>query len=74
MVGFIYAHRAEYGVEPICEELPIAPPTYYEVKPRERYPERLPGRTRRAGELAGEVQRVRHENSDVDGAHKTWRQ
>ena len=30
MVDFIDAHRVEYGVEPICEVLPIAPSTYYE--------------------------------------------
>ena len=30
MVSFIDQHRAEYGVEPICEQLPIAPATYYE--------------------------------------------
>ena len=34
MVSFIDAHRAEYGVEPICAELPIAPSTYYEPKAR----------------------------------------
>ncbi len=32
MVAFIDAHREEYGVEPICTELPIAPSTYYEHK------------------------------------------
>ena len=35
MVAFIDAHRAEYGVEPICAELPIAPSTYYELKARQ---------------------------------------
>ena len=29
MVAFIDAHREEYGVEPICAVLPIAPSTYY---------------------------------------------
>ena len=28
MIAFIDAHRAEYGVEPICEQLPIAPSTF----------------------------------------------
>lgn len=28
VVAFIDAHRAEFGVEPICAELPIAPSTY----------------------------------------------
>ena len=36
MVAFIDAHRAEYGVEPICAELQIAPSSYYEQKARER--------------------------------------
>ena len=31
MVAFIDEHRAEYGVEPICAQLPIAPSTYYEL-------------------------------------------
>jgi hypothetical protein len=35
MVAFIDAHRGEYGVEPICAVLPIAPSTYYETKARE---------------------------------------
>ena len=29
MVAFIDAHRKDYGVEPICAVLPIAPSTYY---------------------------------------------
>jgi hypothetical protein len=32
MVEFIDAHRATYGVEPICSALPIAPSTYYTQK------------------------------------------
>ena len=34
MTSFIDAHRDEYGVEPICRELPITPSTYYERKAR----------------------------------------
>jgi putative transposase len=29
MVSFIDEHRAHYGVEPICKQLPIAPSVYY---------------------------------------------
>ncbi len=36
MVAFIDAHRAEYGVESIGAQLPIAPSSYYEQKARER--------------------------------------
>ena len=35
MVAFIDDHKAEYGVEPICRVLPIAPSTYYWHKARE---------------------------------------
>ena len=30
MTAFVDEHRAVYGVEPICAELPIAPSTYLE--------------------------------------------
>ena len=35
MVSFIAIHRAEYGVESICAQLPMAPSQYYEHKTRE---------------------------------------
>ena len=38
MVAFIDAHRGDYGVEPICRHLPIAPSTYYEHKVRAAEP------------------------------------
>jgi len=39
-MAFIDAHRAEYGVETICAQLPIAPSTYYEHKSRQADPGR----------------------------------
>jgi len=74
MVAFIDAHRDEYGVEPICEQLPIAPATYYEMKARQADPARLPARTRRDGELKAEIGRVHAANFGVYGARKVWRQ
>jgi putative transposase len=74
MVSFIDQHRAEYGVEPICEQLPIAPATYYEQKAREAQPERAPERGRRDVEISQEIQRVWDENFQVYGARKIWRQ
>ena len=71
MVAFIDANRAEYGVEPICAERPIAPSKYYEAKAGERDPARLPARVRRDRELEPEIQRVWHENSDVYGVRGT---
>ena len=74
MVTFIDTHRADYGVEPICKKLPIAPSTYYEYKAREVDPTRLPARTRRDMGLLVDIQRVFDENFQVYGIRKVWRQ
>ena len=74
MIAFIDAHREGYGVEPICEQLPIAPSTYYEHKARQTDPQRLPPRVRRDRALVPEIRRVHEENFGVYGARKVWRQ
>src|SRR5690606_15322356 len=73
MLAFIDAHREEYGVEPICAELPIAPSTYYEHKAREADPRRAPARVRRDAELSRAIRRVWEENFRAYGARKVWR-
>jgi putative transposase len=74
MVAFIEAHHEEYGVEPICEVLPIAPATYYERRARKLDPKRLPERAKRDATLSVEIERVWNENFSVYGAEKVWRQ
>jgi putative transposase len=74
MISFIDQHRSEYGVEPICAQLPIAPSTYYEHKAREAEPERAPPRVRRDVELSSDIRRIYEENFQVYGARKVWRQ
>ena len=74
MIGFIDQHRSEYGVEPICAQLPIAPSTYYEHKARAAEPELLPPRVGRDAELSPEIRRVYDENFRVYGVRKVWRQ
>jgi putative transposase len=74
MISFIDQQRAEYGVEPICAQLPVAPSTYYEHKAREAKPERLPQRVRRDVEISDQIRRVYDENFQVYGARKIWRQ
>lgn len=73
-MAFIDAHRNEYGVEPICAQLPIATSTYYEHKARERDPGRLPARPQRDAELVGSIRRVWQDNFCAYGARKVWRQ
>jgi len=74
MVAFIEEHRGEYGVEPICDVLPIAPSTYYAQAARRAHPELRPARAKRDEELRVEIQRVWDENLAVYGADKVWRQ
>lgn len=74
MIAFIDAHRDEYGVESICEQLPIAPSTYYEHKAREIDSSRDPPRVQRDRELEVDIRRVWEENFAVYGVRKVWRQ
>ena len=74
MTSFVDENRADFGVEPICAELPIAPSVYYEQKRREREPERCSARCRRDGELRTRIRRVWESNFGVYGARKVWRQ
>jgi transposase InsO family protein len=74
MVSFIDQHKDQYGVEPMCSVLPIAPSTYYEHVRRRREPERRPARQKRDEELQAEVRRVYEDNQLVYGAKKVWLQ
>ena len=75
MIDFIDQHRATYGVEPICEVLPMSPSTYYEHAARKREPERRPERAKRDEALLPEVRRVHTaSHGGVYGADKVWRQ
>jgi len=74
MIAFIDENRDEYGVEPICKTLRIAPSTYYEHDARRRRPERAPSRVVRDAALKLEIERVFYENFQVYGVRKVWRQ
>lgn len=74
MVTFIDDHRAEYGVEPICRVLPIAPSTYYARKGIERDPTKASARAQRDAWLRPEVRRVWMQNFQVYGAEKVYKQ
>jgi len=74
VVSFIDDRREEHGVEPICQQLEIAPSTYYEHKAREADPSKRSKRSVRDAELRVEIERVWKENFGVYGARKVWRQ
>jgi transposase InsO family protein len=75
MVDFIDKHRSEYGVEPICAVLPIAPSTYYTHRACRLDPERRCARKKRDEALCVEIRRVHQESfGGVYGVKKVWRQ
>lgn len=74
MVAFIDDHRQEYGVEPICDVLPIAPSTYYAYRAREADPTLRSARAQSDERLRVEIQRVWEANYRVYGVRKVWRQ
>jgi transposase InsO family protein len=69
MIAYIDAHKERFGVEPICEQLPIAPSTYYAAKSRPPS-----ARAVRDKGLKPEIQRVHRDNFGVYGARKVWLQ
>lgn len=69
MTAFIDWRKEDFGVEPICNVLPIAPSTYYAAKSRPPS-----ARCLRDGELKLEIKRVYEENNSVYGPRKVWRQ
>jgi len=74
MVTYIDNHKVRYGVEPICQVLPIASSTYYAHKARYRDPERRSDRAKRDAVLKVEIKRVWQEHFRVYGVRKVWRQ
>jgi transposase InsO family protein len=74
MVAFIDDHRGQFGVEPICRELPIAPSTYFKRKAEERDPRRRSPRAQQDAILRAIIERIWHEHHQVYGPRKVWKQ
>ena len=74
MVACVDAQRDTYGVESICAHLPIAPSTYWRHKAQEADPTRRAARVQRDAVLRPTIARVWHEQEQVYGAEKVWRQ
>ena len=70
MVAYIDAHRDEFGVEPICRVLQVAPSTYYAAKARELSPSQ---RSLRDAVMTQILMVLWVANRKVYGADKLWR-
>jgi putative transposase len=70
IVGYIDEHRDEFGVEPICRVLQIAPSTYYAAKRRQLAPS---ARAVRDAVMIQILMVLWVANRKVYGAHKLWK-
>jgi len=70
IVGFIDAHRDEFGVEPICQTLEMAPSTYYAARRRAIAPS---ARAMRDAVMMQVLRVLWVANRKVYGAHKLWK-
>ena len=68
IVDYIDANREEFGVEPICKVLQVAPSTYYSAKKRPPS-----ARAVRDAVLLPILLALWQANYSVYGAHKLWR-
>jgi len=71
---FVDAHRATFGVEPICKVLQVAPSGYRRHAALAREPHRRCARAKRDALLLPEIERVWQGNMQVYGADKVWKQ
>ena len=74
IVDFIDSHRSIAGVESIGSELQVAPSTYYRYKAERRDPDIRSARNKWDDHVRSEIKRVWHENFEVYGARKVWRE
>ena len=72
MVAFIDAHRDQYGVEPICAELPIASSTYYAWRAVARDPTRRAARAQRDAALTRVIRAAWTASGGRYGSRKVW--
>ena len=70
IVAFIDEHREDYGVEPICRVLQLAPSTYYAAKRRQVAPS---ARAVRDAVMMQVLMALWVSNRKVYGAHKLWK-
>lgn len=68
MTVYIDEHRDEFGVEPVCEALQVAPSTYYAAKRRAPSAGGLDN-----ARLKAAIVRLHEDSLGVYGMRKMWR-
>lgn len=74
MVDFIDDHKKNYGIEPICRVLPIAPSTYYRAQDLSDNPHKRSLRSQHDDFYISEIRRIWQDSKCRYGARKVWQQ
>jgi putative transposase len=72
MVNFIEEHRVDYGVEPMCNVLPIALSTYYRRAAILDDPTLSSDRSKKDKQNCKDIEAIWEKNRSVYGAKKVW--
>ncbi len=74
MVQFIDDHKNNYGIEPICRVLPIAPSTYYRAQDLSDNPHKHSLRSQHDDFYLSEIIRIWQDSKCRYGVRKVWQQ
>ncbi len=74
MIAFMEAHRGQFGVEPMCRVLAIAPSTWHAHATAKTNPDARSRRAKADEVLALKIRKVFDGNFGVYGVRKVWRQ
>lgn len=74
VMAFIDAHREDFGIEPICRELAVAPSSYHEHAARLADPGKRSARARCDDESKEQIRRVHAASFGLYGTRKVWHQ
>jgi len=67
-------HHEDYGIEPMCEVLRIAPSTWYARAAKKADPEKRSKRAKADDAMSLKIRQVFEDNFGVYGVRKVWHQ
>mgnify|MGYP001806756377 CR=1 FL=1 len=74
VIAFMEGHHGQFGVEPMCKVLQIAPSTWHAHAAAKADPHKRSKRARSDDVLARKIRQVFADNFGVHGVRKVWRQ
>jgi hypothetical protein len=74
VIDFMEDHHDDYGIEPMCKVLCIAPSTWYARKAEKADPDKRSNRAKADDAISLKIRQVFEDNFGVYGVRKVWHQ